>query len=184
MNRSTAMYTFRTVLMFSLLSGLAAAQAKQIVPGPIPTQIQLAKKVFIANGGGDDRWHEDPLFTGGPDRSYNQFFAAMKAAGRYELVGAPAESDFIFEIQFIAPTSDPEADNLESLSRVPFDPQFRLTIRDPKTNVLLWGFTEHVHWAILRGNRDKNFDVASARIVADVQGLASRSAADAPATKP
>jgi hypothetical protein len=45
-----------------------------------------------------------------------------------------------------------------------------LEIRDPKTNALLWAFTEHVHWAILQGNRDKNFDQALTRIVSDVQG--------------
>ncbi len=50
----------------------------------------------------------------------------------------------------------------------PMIPNFRLEIRDPKTNALLWGFTEHVQWAILQGNRNKNFDQASARIVADV----------------
>jgi hypothetical protein len=36
------------------------------------------------------------------------------------------------------------------------DPQSRLEIRDPKTNALLWGFTEHMEWAILQGNRNRN----------------------------
>lgn len=57
------------------------------------------------------------------------------------------------------------------------DPQFRLEIRDPKTSALLWAFTEHVQWAILQGNRNRNFDQASARIVTDVLALGTRALA-------
>lgn len=96
------------------------------------------------------------------------------SAGRYELVSAPADADLIFEIEFLVPTAEPQAAGRLELAAVPFDPQFRLTIRDPKANVLLWGFTEHVQWAILRGNRDKNFDEAMTRVLADVRGLAAR----------
>ena len=78
--------------------------------------------------------------AGGPDRSYNQFYAAIKSSGRYELVGSPAEADLIFEIEFRMPTAEPhaEADRRETLVPVAFDPQVRLAIRDPKTNVVLW----------------------------------------------
>jgi hypothetical protein len=55
------------------------------------------------------------------------------------------------------------------------EPQFRLVILDPKTHATLWAFTEHVQWARLQGNRDKNFDQAMAKIVEDVKGLESRS---------
>ena len=184
MNRRMARFVSPAVLMFSLLSGFIAAQTKQDPPGPIPAQIATAKKVFIANAGGDEYRHEDPLFSGGPGRSYNQFYAAMKSAGRYELVGSPGDADLIFEIQFVVLTAEPEANRRDWLASVPFDPHFRLVIRDPKTNVVLWGFTEHVQWAILQGNRDKNFDQAAARIVAGVQSLAARSVAVAANTKP
>ena len=69
MNQARAFMT-RVALLISL-TGLAAAQAKQVVPGPIPTQIQLAKKVFIANAGGDEPGIDEPIFSGGVDRSYN-----------------------------------------------------------------------------------------------------------------
>lgn len=167
------------LVAISLLTGLASAQGKKVEPGPIPNQIVAAKRVFIANAGGDERWHDDPLYTGGADRSYNQFYAAMKGAGKYELVGTPSDADLIFEIEFLVPTAEPPASGRLDLAAVPFDPQFRLTIRDPKTNVLLWGFTEHLQWAILRSNRDKNFDEAMTRILADVQGLAARAQVDA-----
>jgi DNA helicase HerA-like ATPase len=40
-------------------------------------------------------------------------------------------------------------DRRDPLAVKPYDPQFRLAIRDPKTNALLWAFTERVQWAIL-----------------------------------
>lgn len=89
-----------TVLAISTLAGLAAAQGKQDEQAPLPTQIVTAKKVFIANGGGDDPGMPDPLFSGGGDRPYNQFYAAMKNSGRYELVGSPSAADLIFDIRF------------------------------------------------------------------------------------
>ena len=159
--------------MFSLLSGFIAAQTKQVPPAPIPTQISTAKKVFIANGGGDDPGIYEPLFNRDVDRSYNQFYAAMKSAGRYELVGSPAEADLLFEIRFLVQPSETRGDHLGSS----YDPQFRLEIRDPKTYALLWAFTEHMEWAILQGNRNKNFDQASARIVSDVLALGTRALA-------
>ena len=172
-----------TVLAISLLTRFAAGQGKQVPLTPIPTQITTARRVFIANAGGDERWHEDPQFTGGPDRAYNQFYTAIKSSRRYELVGSPAEADLIFEIAFLVPTAEPRASR-DGVGEGPaFDPQFRLTIRDPRSSVLLWGFTEHVQWAILRSNRDKNFDEAFMRTVADVQGLTSRSGADTTAAK-
>lgn len=160
------------------------AETKPIAPAPIPAQIATAKKIFIANAGGDERWHDAPIFSGGTDRPYNQFYAAIKASGRYELVGSPAEADLIFEIQFLLPTAELAASRGEAFAPDAFDPQFRLVIRDPKTNALLWGFTEHVQGAILQGNRDKNFDRAAALIFEDLQDLLARSAAVATAAKP
>ncbi len=158
------------------MASLAGAQVKPVPAAPIPTQILNGKKVFIANGGGDERSREQVFFSGGVDRPYNQFYAAMKSAGRYELVGSPAEADLLFEIRFLLPTAEPAAASHETtLATVAFDPQFRLEIRDPKANALLWGFTEHVSWAMLQSNRDKNFDQAAARVALDIESLVSRS---------
>ena len=153
-----------------------ASQSKQLTAAPIPTQIQLAKKIFIANGGGDDPGIDEPIFSGGVDRSYNQFYAAMKSAGRYELVGSPAEADLLFEIRFLVQPSETKVFKGDTLGPT-YDPQFRLEIRDPKTNALLWAFTEHMEWAILQGNRNRNFDQASARIVTDLLALGTRALA-------
>jgi hypothetical protein len=164
--------------MFSLLSGFMAAKTDQVLPAPIPTQISIAKKVFIANGGGDEPGIDEPIFSGGVDRSYNQFYAAIKSTGRYELVGSPAEADLLFEIRFAVKTSTTKVFKGDTIGSS-LDPQFRLEIRDPKTNALLWAFTEHVQWAILTGNLNRNYDQASARIVADVLALGTRAVAAA-----
>ena len=93
MNRSLALFVSRAVLMISLLpiQVIEAADTKPVELAPIPTQIATAKKVFIANAGGDDPGIYEALFNRDVDRSYNLFYAAMKSAGRYELVGSPAE---------------------------------------------------------------------------------------------
>jgi hypothetical protein len=152
-----------------LLAPIGAAQQKkpaQAPPAPIPAQIPAAKKVFIANGGGDEARYDDPLYSGGPDRPYNEFYAAMKSSGRFELVATPADADLVFEIRLTvfrlqrgrvlsddAPTSDS---------------QFRLVIRDPRTRQTLWALSEHAQVAVLQGNRDKNFEQALTAIVAEV----------------
>jgi len=179
---------FRTALLISLLpiSVLHAADSKVVEPAPIPTQIILAKRVFIANAGGDEPGITEPLFSGGADRSYNQFYAAMKSAGRYELVGAPAEADLLFEIRFtVVPDKRPTGGILgNSGSGETYDALFRLEIRDPETTALLWAFNEHMEWATLKRNRDRNFDEASDRIVSDVLALMARAAAGTPQSKP
>jgi len=170
-------------VLISVIQVAVAADKKAVEPGPIPTPIVTAKRVFIANAGGDDPGTIEPFFVGGADRSYNLFYAAMKIAGRYELVGSPAEADLLFEIRFIVNPGPPDH-VLQGTGGGIYDPQFRLEIRDPKSNALLWAFTEHMEWAILQGNRNRNFDQASARIVSDVMALATRAASMTPQSKP
>jgi hypothetical protein len=147
-------------LAMSLLPGpLSAAQQKKPAhPAPIPAQILTAKKVFIANGGGDESREEGASYSGGPDRAYNEFYAAMEAWGRYELVSAPGDARVL-------------ADDSPA-----FDPQFRVVIRDVKTHETLWGLTEHAQGAVLQSNRDKNFELAMAAVVAQVQRIAGPAA--------
>jgi len=141
----------------------AAQQAKAALPppAPIPAQILSAKKAFIGNAGGE----ESRLFSGGPDRAYNQFYAAMKSWGRYELVATPADADLLFEIQATFPYSVPQV------------PRFQVAIRDPRTHAALWAFVEWVEPAGLQSNRDKNFDAALNRIVSSLQELVAAPAA-------
>lgn len=167
---------FISLVLFEA-AAMAAVKPTPPPPAPVPEQIQAAKKIFVSNSGGDERWFDDPIFTGGVDRTYNEFYAAMKIWGHYELVASPADADLIVEIGLIAPGISGTGSEGDTLGRKPYDPQFRLAIRDPKTNVLLWAFTEHVQWAILQGNRDKNFEATLNKIVADMQALVGTPAA-------
>ena len=167
----------------SFFVSIAAAQkSKQVTtpPAPVPAPILTGKRVFIANAGGDAPGYDSPLFTGGPDRTYNQFYAVVKNWGRYELVDSPVNADLLFEIRLTAPPYG----RVDSVWSQAFDPQIRLEIREPKTQALLWGFTEHMQWAVLLDNRDKNFDQASARIVTDVRKLVDSAVEAGAAAKP
>lgn len=44
---------------------------------------------YSEEGGGDESLFVWPQYSGGPDRLYNEFYAAMKSWGRYELVSTP-----------------------------------------------------------------------------------------------
>jgi len=141
--------------------------------------------VFIANAGGDDPGVVEHLFSGGPDRAYNQFYAAMKNSARYELVGSPAAADLLFEIRFTVIPDRRQAGFWASSNTGDVnDAVFRLEIRDPKMNALLWAYNVHMEWAVLQSNRNKNFDQALARMVADVAGLTARAAARSSQAKP
>ncbi len=175
---------FAGLLMSLLLATFASAtQPKEVPPGPVPTQISAAKKVFIGYAGENQAIEEESIFSGGSQRAYDEFYAGMKSFGKYELVGAPADADLLFEIELTTPRANPGVSQPNFFGTAPCDPQFRLAIRDPKSNALLWTFIEHVQWAILQGNRDKNFDLALTRLQNDWQGLIARSAA-APDPKP
>ncbi|MFZ1157274.1 MAG: hypothetical protein WAO10_05825, partial [Candidatus Sulfotelmatobacter sp.] len=137
--------------------------------------INAARKVFVSNGGGESDSEGSMGYSGEPDRTYNQFYAAVKSWGRYELVSAPADADLLFEIRFTVPPAGAKVFKGDSVGSQ-LDPQFRLVIRDPRTQSVLWAFTEHAPTAILQGNRDKNFDQALDRIVTDLKTLAGRAA--------
>ncbi len=163
-------------LAMSLLPGpLSATQQKKPAhPAPIPAQILTAKKVFIANGGGDESREEGASYSGGPDRAYNEFYAAMETWGRYELVSAPGDAGLIFEIRLTV--FQLQRERVLADDSPAFDSQFRVVIRDMKTHETLWGLTEHAQGAVLQSNRDKNFELAMAAVVAQVQRIAGPAA--------
>jgi hypothetical protein len=124
----------------------------------MPAQLVSAKRIFLANGAGDS----DPAiakYTGGPDGLYNQLYADIKGLGRYELMSSPAEADVVLELEITYPVFD----------RSFVYPKFRLEIRDPKTNVLLWTYTEVVNGALLAKNGRKNVAEALGKLTDDLK---------------
>jgi hypothetical protein len=133
----------------------AAQQAGDPPAGPIPIQILTGKKLFISNGDGDE-------FFNVPNLTYNEFYAAMKSWGRYELVAAPADADLVFEVRFVGGGY-----------------QLRCVILDPKTHVVLWHIVVAVQpWAREATGR-KNFDQGMVTLVEELKML---SAHDLPAS--
>jgi hypothetical protein len=149
---------------------LTAEQSKGLAPAPVPPQIAAVQKVFISNAGGSslDAVLDETIFNGGPDRPYNQFYAAMKSWGRYELVSSPTDADLVLEISWSL---------TDTGLRLPVLGQLRLVIIDPKTHITLWNITEYVQGAMLLGNRDKNFDQAMTTVVNRLKILAVPTAA-------
>ncbi|MFZ0821726.1 MAG: hypothetical protein WAM91_16795 [Candidatus Acidiferrales bacterium] len=133
-------------------------------PVPVPSQIGTATKVFISNAGDESDYFtaKNGEVKGGTDRPYNQFFAAMKSWGKYEIVGAPADADLVFEIHFVVRSGG--GTNL-------LYPEFRLMIVDPRTRIVLWAITEYVEPANLEGNREKNFNMAMTALMSDLKSL-------------
>jgi len=139
--------TFATILAFSLLSNAAIQAApptsnqiqqspQAVPPAPFPTQIAAAHTVFLVNAGADANF---PLTEG---QSYDQVYAALKAWGRFQLVGSVAEADLVFNLREIAPITDITGTRAGTYSIT--SPAFRLTIADPKTHSDLWTITSPV----------------------------------------
>src|SRR5579872_3002052 len=95
-----AIFSITLAMTLLPLSVLEAQDANPVASAPLPSQIVTAKKVFISNAGGEFNTH---IWSGAPVRTYNQFYAAIKSWGRYELVSAPANADLVLEIGFADP---------------------------------------------------------------------------------
>ena len=148
-------------------SFLAAQQSKEAAP--IPAQIISAQKVFISNAGVDGMALAAFKREGEPDKHYSQFYAAMKAWGRYELVADPGDANLVFEIRFTAPISG--CDKLTS-----YAPQFGLSILDAKTHFAIWTLIEPVQGAYRKGTWDKNFNLGLTALMTDLKKLADPAA--------
>ena len=158
-----------------LLAGLLMAgstwgqQAPEVPAAPVPPQIADAKKVFISNDGEETifRLPKDAMYAGGPNRAYNQFYAAMKSWGRYEVVASPADADLVLAVGFMDKHQGPV-----------FVSQIKVVVIDPKTRIALWTLTKYVEPAGMAKNREKNYNSALNAVVEDVKSLVA-----APASK-
>jgi len=148
------------VLSATSLSCVLLAQQSPQPPAPIPAQIITARKVFIANLSADGVYPEYLNSIGGPNRPYQEFYAAMKNLGRYELVATLGDADLVFEIQF---RGDPN---------VPIKGSFAVTILDVNTHFPLWTVVEPVEFGGRQSTKQKNVAGAIARLVESVKNLA------------
>jgi hypothetical protein len=162
----------RLILFSALVSGApAAAQLASENPvAPVPHQLLAARRVFISNAGaesyGSETYFRLTKYDGGPDRFYNQLYAAMKNWGRYELADSPSTADVVYEARFTSPIVDKR-----TKADFVYDPQLGLTILDPKTRVALWSLTEHIQPGGNRESDNRNFDSAVERVVSKAKML-------------
>ena len=155
-------------LMVALSSGsfLDAQQTKAqpTEAAPLPIQIVSAKKIFVSNASVEGSSLPTSQRREDPDRAYQEFYAAIKNWGRYELVNTPADADLVFEIRFASPVVGCE-------KICDYDPQFGLTIFDVKTHFTLWTLTQPIEHANRKATADKNFDQGMTNLVASLKKL-------------
>lgn len=132
----------------------------------MPPAIRAARKIFVSNAGSDSGLFPEP-FSGDPDRPYNEFYAALKAAGQYQLVNDPSDADLVLELRLFAPNG-PTNPNKQNGASDPL-PMVRLVVYDRKTHYTLWALTESVEQAFLQKTHDRNLDNAIKAIVADFE---------------
>jgi hypothetical protein len=160
--------TLRLIPVFLLLTcGVAcfagsnqlssAAKGINAANAPVPTPLVNGKKVFISFDLGDVLAFPS-VYSGGPERAYNEFYGDMKQWSHYELVLDPKSADLIFSVRFV------EGGGLAF-------PQIRLAISDAKTHVILWGFVEQINGAFFKKHRDHAFSNTVMSLVNDVQEL-------------
>jgi len=160
--------TLRLIPVFLLLtcgsagfagSNQLSSSAKGIntAKAPVPTPLVSGKKVFVSFDPGDVLAFPS-VYSGGPERAYNEFYADMKQWGHYELVLDPQSADLIFSVRFVESGGLPW-------------PQIRLAISDAKTHVILWGFVEQINGALFKRHRDQAFSNTVMWLVNDVQEL-------------
>lgn len=152
---TSALLHLTLALLLTTGSTLLCQQASPspIPPAPLPSQLLTGKKIFTSNVPGllfsSPRTAEDD-----PYRPYNQFYASIKSWGYYELVAAPADADLIFEISLADRLMLTNA-MVQSSSRLP---SLELTVRDPKTQVILWWFAERLQGANRPATGEKNYN--------------------------
>jgi hypothetical protein len=166
----------RFVVLFFVFSlttasipAFAGQQPNDPPSAPVPTPIFAAKKVFISNATG-----EIVLPPGNPDLTYDEFYAAMKSWGRYQLVSSPADADLVLEVRFTFVVGPTDVNQGGGGSSQVF--QFRLVILDPKSHVVLWAFSEILPESNNKVKSRQVFHQTIGTLVDDLKKLSARSA--------
>jgi hypothetical protein len=145
----------------------ATAQAVNATAAPVPSTIFTAKKVFISNTTG-----EMVLPPGDPDMTYNEFYAAMKSWGRYELVNSPADADMVLQIRFAYTYI------LQPPAGFGTNFEFQLRMLDPKSGIVLWAFTESMPQSSNKTKAQGYFEQTLGALVGDLKNLTNRNLAN------
>jgi len=148
------MYGIVLAIALAAAPAMQAQQSRGTPAAPVPPRILTSQRVFVSNAGMD----ASLIFNGvsGPDEPYNQFYAAMKNWGRYELAADPSDADLVFEIHYDS-----------------YD-QLQLSILDAKTHFTLWHLMQLVGAANLKSTKERNFTQAMANLMDDLKKLTTQ----------
>ena len=154
------------LIRFSTPKKSSADVGVNTVQAPVPTPLLNGKKAFISYELGDVTAFPE-AYSGGPERAYAEFYAAMKTWGRYDLVADPKDADVVFAVRF----SDPAGTV----------PQIRIGVTDARSKIVLWGFVEQVDFKFRKKNRDLAFTDSVKLLVTDIQTLIGQDSVSSPA---
>ncbi len=144
----------RWVLCLTLLIAAGARAQKppltNVPAAPVPAPMILGKRAFISYQFTETA---DATVSGDPQRDYNEFYALMKAWGRYQLVNDPKDADVVYSIRY----------------NVGFS-----TVNCTVTNtqgISLWGFRMDIGSGVRQRTRDANFSEAIVKLMANIKLL-------------
>jgi hypothetical protein len=133
----------RFAILFTLALSLAAALLAEspapAPPAPLPSAIAHAKTVFISNNAARS------FFESGHNLIYDEFYADLATAKRYQIVDDPAQADLVLEIEYPGYLYG----------------DLRLLVIDTKSHFTLWSLATSIDAANLRSTRDKNLRKAT-----------------------
>lgn len=153
-----ALFTRFVFLLVGLLAaGRAAAQS-----APVPAQITSAEKVFLADTVG---MFDESIWNGHQDRLYNEFYAAMKAWGRFQLVDTPAGADLVLRPSISNP-------HCIGIAQCRADPVMRLEALDPKTGIVLWDRMTFIGYRGRTKTDESYFEAAVNALMSDLKAAA------------
>jgi hypothetical protein len=133
---------------------------------PVPAQITGAEKVFISDTEG---MFDVSLWSGKADRLYNEFYAAMKTWGRFQLVDAPSGADLVLHPSISNPPCI-------GFARCRADPVMRLEAIDPKTGIVLWDRMTWIGFDAKKKKDDNDFEAAVNALVTDLKAAVAPAA--------
>ena len=144
----------RWVLFLSLLVPAGALAQKppltNVPAAPVPAPMILGKRAFISYQFTETA---DATVSGDPQRDYNEFYALMKAWGRYQLVNDPKDADVVYSIRYNVGFST-----------------VNCTVTNP-SGISLWGFRMDIGSGVRQRTRDANFSDAIVKLVANIKLL-------------
>ena len=124
---------------------VAVAQKGKHSPPPPPpapfaviAKVTAAKKIFVSNAGEETYFVHD--IPGGANVTYDEFYAALKQWGYFELVDSATQAEFIFQIQGTEQLPDVENDGRglqnKDYSAAFYPPMLNLSILDPSQHLV------------------------------------------------